>query len=216
MTAGVHDAVNQNHTMTFPPMKNNRSDMDPEHTEKDPVLYMGLTAEQLRSAILQRDEQIRRVLAQLEEALWLLWDCGSQQGSHEWVERRNNWLSAHTPTGKPRPKIVCICGSSRFCDKAAVWAWEFEKQGELALSMHLLPQWYWELTGKVGEGHGAEQEGVAHILDELHLIKIDMADRVFVVNEGGYIGERTSIEIEYAKKLGKPISYSHTPTGKEK
>jgi len=109
-----------------------------------------------------------------------------------------------------KPKIVCICGSSRFCDIAAVHAWNFEKMGEIALSMHLLPQWYWESTNKVGRDHGAEQEGVAHILDELHLLKIEMSDRVFVVNEGGYIGERTAIEIAYAQKLGKPISYSHS------
>lgn len=117
---------------------------------------------------------------------------------------------------KVKPRIVCICGSSRFCDLAAVWAWEFEKQGEIALSMHLLPQWYWENTGKVGHSHGAEQEGVAHVLDELHLRKIDMADRVFVVNQGGYIGERTRIEIEYAKKLGKPITYQHSQSNYER
>lgn len=112
-----------------------------------------------------------------------------------------------------RPKIVCICGSSRFCDIAAVHAWNFEKQGVMAVGMHLLPQWYWQSTGKVGDSHGAEQEGVAHILDELHLRKIDLADQVFVVNvpipghEDGYIGERTRIEINYAMSQGKPVSY---------
>jgi hypothetical protein len=106
-----------------------------------------------------------------------------------------------------RPKIVCICGSSRFCDIAAVQAWNFEKMGCIALSMHLLPQWCWESTKKVGHDHGAEQEGVAHILDELHLRKIDMADFVFVINQDGYIGERTRIEIQYAEKLGKRVEY---------
>jgi hypothetical protein len=106
-----------------------------------------------------------------------------------------------------RPKIICICGSSRFCDIAAVEAWNFEKQGIIAIGMHLLPQWYWEATGKVGEGHAAEQEGVAHILDELHLRKIDMADEVFVVNFGGYIGHRTGIEINYALSVGKTVTY---------
>jgi hypothetical protein len=55
--------------------------------------------------------------------------------------------------------------------------------------------------------HGAEQEGVAAVLDELHLRKIEMADSVYVVNHDGYIGERTAFEIEYAKELGKPIAY---------
>lgn len=59
-------------------------------------------------------------------------------------------------------------------------------------------------------GHG---EGVGHdsqqkiMLDELHKRKIDLADEVFVINVGGYIGESTASEIKYAKQLGKPIRY---------
>ncbi len=104
-----------------------------------------------------------------------------------------------------RPQIVCICGSSRFVDIAAVKAWEFEKRGIIALGMHLLPETYG--THMPDRHHFAEQEGVAPILDELHLLKIDMADSVFVVNKDGYIGERTAIEIAWAKNLGKPVEY---------
>lgn len=102
-----------------------------------------------------------------------------------------------------RPRIVCICGSTRFIELMAAKAWEFEKQGIMALSPHLLPAWY----SGVKADHQAEAEGVADILDELHLKKIDMADSVFVVNVGGYIGERTRAEIAYAFKQGKPIEY---------
>ncbi len=45
-------------------------------------------------------------------------------------------------------------------------------------------------------------------LDALHLHKIDLADRVLVVNPGGYIGESTSKEIAYAQATGKPISFT--------
>jgi hypothetical protein len=103
---------------------------------------------------------------------------------------------------RPRPQIVCICGSSKFCAIAAVKAWEFECQGILALSMHLLPSWYCPV-----QDHFAEHQNVAPILDELHLRKIDMADFIYVVNVEGYIGERTAIEIGYAKQLGKQIQY---------
>jgi cell division protein FtsB len=44
-------------------------------------------------------------------------------------------------------------------------------------------------------------------LDELHKRKIDLADEVLVLNVGGYIGESTRSEIEYARKLGKPVRY---------
>lgn len=101
-----------------------------------------------------------------------------------------------------KPQIVCICGSSRFADVAAVAAWEFEKRGQIALGLHLLPSWYTQ-----EKDHLAEFEGVAEILDELHLRKIEMADEVFVINVNGYIGERTRIEIEYAKSLGKPVKF---------
>ena len=39
------------------------------------------------------------------------------------------------------------------------------------------------------------------------LNKIDMADEIFVINKGGYIGESTKSEIEYAKKHGKKVNY---------
>jgi predicted TIM-barrel enzyme len=110
-----------------------------------------------------------------------------------------------------RPPIICICGSSRFCDLIAVEAWNQEKMGNIVLGMHLLPDWYWQATGKVGIGHAAEQEGCAAVLDELHLRKIDMADSIIVVNQGGYIGERTKYEIEYATKRGKSITYTWMP-----
>ncbi len=50
-------------------------------------------------------------------------------------------------------------------------------------------------------------QDVADRLDELHLRKIDLADEVFILNVGGYIGESTRKEIEYAQRQGKPIKY---------
>lgn len=102
-----------------------------------------------------------------------------------------------------RPKVICICGSTRFVGEMAVKAWELEKQGIIVLSPHLLPQWY----AGVKEHHQAEAEGVSGTLDQLHLCKIDMADEVLVFNAGGYIGERTKVEVDYAKAKNKPISY---------
>lgn len=59
----------------------------------------------------------------------------------------------------------------------------------------------------------AETDGV--ITDEqrtalgaLHLRKIDLADRVLVVNHGGYVGESTSREIAHARATGKPVSFT--------
>ena len=45
------------------------------------------------------------------------------------------------------------------------------------------------------------------MLDDMHLRKIDMADEVFVINVGGYIGSSTRREIEYALSQGKKVNY---------
>ena len=34
-----------------------------------------------------------------------------------------------------------------------------------------------------------------------------MADEIFVINVGGYIGDSTKSEIEYAIKCGKKVNY---------
>ena len=45
------------------------------------------------------------------------------------------------------------------------------------------------------------------MLDDMHKRKIDMADEIFVINVGGYIGDSTRSEIEYARKMGKKVNY---------
>ena len=42
---------------------------------------------------------------------------------------------------------------------------------------------------------------------EAHKRKIDMADEIFVINVGGYIGSSTRSEIEYAHSTGKIVRY---------
>ncbi len=59
-----------------------------------------------------------------------------------------------------------------------------------------------------GEAGEPLTNGQKTALDALHLRKIDLADRVLVVNPGGYIGESTSWEIAYARATGKPVSYT--------
>ena len=44
-------------------------------------------------------------------------------------------------------------------------------------------------------------------LDDMHKHKIDMSDEIYVINPGGYIGDSTRSEIEYAKMHGKGIRY---------
>lgn len=45
------------------------------------------------------------------------------------------------------------------------------------------------------------------MLDELHMRKIDLADEVLILNVGGYIGESTRRELDYAVRLGKKVRF---------
>lgn len=99
-----------------------------------------------------------------------------------------------------RPKIVCLCGSTRF--PAEFMAAQFAETiaGAIVLSVGCFPR---KPDGSWDRMMVTEEQKVA--LDALHLRKIDLADEVFVVNVGGYIGESTSREIAYAKASGKPV-----------
>ncbi len=101
-----------------------------------------------------------------------------------------------------KPKIICLCGSTRFIETFAVLSWEFEKEGAICLGLHYLPSSY-----TTAKDHLAEAEGVKEHFDNLHKRKIDLADEIFVININGYIGESTRSEIDYATKLGKVIRY---------
>ena len=45
------------------------------------------------------------------------------------------------------------------------------------------------------------------MLDDMHKRKIDMADEIFVITVGCYIGDSTRSEIDYAIEHGKKIRY---------
>ena len=93
-----------------------------------------------------------------------------------------------------RPEIVCICGSARFADEMRTANRELTFAGVIVVAP--------------GEADGLVTEEQKTVLDALHLRKIDLADRVLVVNPGGYVGESTSREIAYARAAGKPISFT--------
>jgi len=102
-----------------------------------------------------------------------------------------------------KPKIICLCGSSRFVREMAVIGWEFEKDGNIVLGLHLLPIDY----PNCPPDHLAEHENVKEKMDELHKRKIDLSDEIFVVNINGYIGESTKSEIEYANVHNKKVIF---------
>lgn len=99
----------------------------------------------------------------------------------------------------PRPKIVCLCGSTRFKKEFVDKNYELTKQGIVVLTVG------WFSHSKDVVSRPTEEEKIA--LDELYKRKIDLCDEVLVLNVNGYIGESTRSEIVYAEKLGRPVRY---------
>ncbi|MFF3035514.1 hypothetical protein ACFVS7_31460 [Streptomyces rubiginosohelvolus] len=93
-----------------------------------------------------------------------------------------------------RPEIVCICGSTRFLDQMRRANRDLTFAGVIVVA-----------PGEADELITDEQKAA---LDALHLRKIDLADRVLVVNPAGYVGESTRREIAYAHATGKPVSFT--------
>ena len=103
----------------------------------------------------------------------------------------------------PKPRVVCLCGSTRFKEAFDEANYQETMAGRIVLSVGF----YMHATGnRHGEGVGATP-GQKVALDVLHKRKIDLADEVLVLNVGGYVGESTRSEIDYAQSHGKPIRW---------
>jgi cell division protein FtsB len=98
-----------------------------------------------------------------------------------------------------KPKIVCLCGSTRFKREFINRNFKETMAGNIVLTVG----WFGHADGD--KYTPTPEEKVK--LDELHKRKIDLADEVLVLDVGGYIGESTRSEINYAKIHGKPIRF---------
>lgn len=113
-----------------------------------------------------------------------------------------------------KPKVVTICGSTRFADQHAVARWEMERTGKfICLMINYLPESYGESIGLKHRDHFGEQLGLKELLDELHFRKIDLSDEVYVVNVDGYVGESTQREIAYGIYRKLPIRWLEPEAG---
>jgi hypothetical protein len=94
--------------------------------------------------------------------------------------------------------VITLCGSTRFKEQFLEAQKRLTLEGNIVISVGLF-------------GHSGDDEvwaeGTKEMLDDMHKRKIDMADEIFVINVGGYIGSSTRSEIEYAKSHGKKVKY---------
>ncbi|HEX5199036.1 hypothetical protein ACFQS1_39555 [Paractinoplanes rhizophilus] len=99
-------------------------------------------------------------------------------------------------------KVVTLCGSTRFEAEFAEVNQRLTMEGfvVISLGMFSLP----DLSGYDWQLDSLDLKGR---LGGVHFQKIRMADEVYVVDPGGYLGESTRREIAYAESLGKPVRY---------
>lgn len=102
--------------------------------------------------------------------------------------------------GGERPEIVCLCGSTKFVKFYDQEMLRLTLEGKIVLTIGTHNE-------KLARKYADDFEGKKDMLDELHKRKIDLADRILVLNIGGYIGDSTRSEIEYANSIGKPVEY---------
>ena len=102
-------------------------------------------------------------------------------------------------------KVITLCGSTRFKDEFMEANKKLTLEGNIVISVGLFghsgDNEVWE---NMDEGTLTETK---KMLDDIHKGKIDMADEIFVINVGGYIGDSTRSEIDYALKHGKIVRY---------
>ena len=95
-------------------------------------------------------------------------------------------------------KVITLCGSTKFKEQYLETQKRLTLEGYIVISVGLF-------------GHSGDDEvwteGTKVMLDDMHKRKIDMADEIFVINVGGYIGESTQGEIAYAEAHGKGVRY---------
>lgn len=102
-------------------------------------------------------------------------------------------------------KVITLCGSTRFKNEFMEAQKRLTLEGNIVISVGLF-------------GHAGDKEVWENMdedtltqtkimLDDMHKSKIDMADEIFVINVGGYIGDSTRSEIDYAIEHGKVVQY---------
>src|SRR3954469_7992006 len=104
--------------------------------------------------------------------------------------------------GEGEARVITLCGSTTFEAEFADVNQRLTMEGCVVISLGMfslpeLPDYDWT----------ADSSGLRRRLREVHLQKIRMADEVYVVDPGGYVGESTRREITYAESLGKPVRY---------
>jgi hypothetical protein len=166
-------------------------------------------------------------------------ECGDLDGCH--LQSRLSqfriavdlWRREAGKYGIVVPKVICLCGSTRFIDVFRRVEFEETLRGRIVLTIGCDTKSDSELF------HGPDGAEIKARLDTLHFRKIDLADEILVLNAKRvwclnhhrwtdptgfdlaycctnvemrpYIGDSTRGEIAYARATGKPVRFLEDP-----
>lgn len=107
----------------------------------------------------------------------------------------------------PEPEVVCLCGSTKFKEEYREENARLTLAGKIVLSVGFFH--HYDGMPDVEGVEDAMDEGAEwkRDVDNLHLRKIDLADRVHVINVAGYVGSSTTQEVRYAHRNGVPVTW---------
>jgi hypothetical protein len=144
----------------------------------------------------------------------------------DWIDGHDNYRLVAGDDGVyrqvGRPLIVCLCGSTRFWEQFQEANYRETMAGRIVLTVGHYPNirdlrvtidgcmgetpTIVRVIGNHGDGIGCTPEQKV-ALDSLHKQKIDLADEVYVLNVGGYVGDSTRSEVRHALKNRKPVRW---------
>jgi len=116
----------------------------------------------------------------------------------------------------PRPKIVTLCGSTKYWQDFSRINAKLTLRGYIVLSLGL------PFSGSGDDGLSSLASETWELrrkrLDDLHLHKIQMSDEILVLNIDGHISPSTNQEIKFAVEQNKVVRYLYpdlvsAPTG---
>jgi hypothetical protein len=93
-------------------------------------------------------------------------------------------------------KVITLCGSLKFQKEMMKVAEKMSLEGYCILTP----------VYPVLENINRTEEQLVRV-KKAHFKRIELSDTILVLNVDNYIGNSTSLEIDYAKKLGKEIIY---------
>lgn len=103
-----------------------------------------------------------------------------------------------------RPRIVCLCGSTRFFKTFQEASLRETLAGHIVLSIGAAVSGDDEHFATMAE---EDRVALKTRLDALHFRKIELADEVLILNVDDYVGESTGRELLHARRTRKVVRW---------